>query len=240
MNEINKEYRIGTGLPSLYKPVILIDCMDTILYRDMSLEALLSIWAKKMGKEFGVFPRFLNNYRQEVVASAMHNTVPISVIYGEIYDHCNHFGLIHSCNKMDFINRAHEIELKIELKYQHLISETAQFLNKAKEEGVKIYCVSDFRLSGSDLIEFFKNLGVDHLFSGVYSSCDVGKTKKDGSLYKYVLDCIHKDASECMMIGDNYKSDCVNACKNGIDSYQVQKMKLSIGSELRDLWYRFS
>ncbi len=222
-----EKFRITIGLPKSYSKVILIDCMDTILYRDITLDYLLALWAKRMGREFNIYPKFLLYYRREVVKSAMHNTVPIEVIYGEIYNHCQYFNLIESCSKEEFITKAHQIELDIELRHHHPITETIQYLKKAKAANAQIYCVSDFRLSGSDLKQFFSHLGIDHLFTGIYSSCDSGKTKKAGDFYPYVLESIHKQPSECLMIGDNMKSDCINAGVNGIESHWLKKSKVS-------------
>lgn len=215
------------GLPQSFSKVILIDCMDTILYRDITLDYLLVLWSKKVGKEFNIYPKFLLYYRREVVKSAMHNTVPIEVIYEEIYNHCHYFGLIDSYSKEEFVTRAHQIELEIELKHHHPIAATIQFLEKAKASNLKIYCVSDFRLPSSDLVQFFSHLGIHHLFTDVFSSCDVGKTKKTGDFYQYILERIHQQPSQCLMIGDNKKSDCINAGKNGIKSFLIKKSTAS-------------
>jgi FMN phosphatase YigB (HAD superfamily) len=238
-NEINK-YNIEICLPDCFDKVILVDCMDTVLYRDLSLESILKIWSKKASKHFGINRSFLSNYRSEVVSSAMHNTVPIDTIYSEIYDHCSHFGLINSIQKNEFVRVSHQIELEIELKYLHVIPEIVEFLRKSKTCGAQIYCVSDFRLSGADIKEFFSQQNIDTLFDDIFSSCDYGITKKDGRFYSLVLEKIHKTPSECIMIGDNLKSDCVNASKNGIKSYWIQKKKTSYFSLLKDLIIRFS
>ena len=222
-----EKYDITTGLPQLCDKTILIDCMDTILYRDITLDYLLVLWAKRVGKEFGIYPKFLLYYRREVVKSEMHNTVPIEVIYGEIYDHCRYFGLMRLTSKDKFISKVRSIELDIELRHHHLLADTVCFLKKAKAANVQIYCVSDFRLSSSDLNQFFSHLGIYHLFNGIFSSCDIGKTKKTSDLYQYVLESIHKKPSECLMIGDNKKSDCKNAIDNGINSYWLKKSKKS-------------
>lgn len=222
-----ENYNITNGLPQSTDKIVLTDCMDTILYRDITLDYLLALWAKKVGKEFNIYPKFLLYYRREVVGSAMHNTVPIEVIYGEIYNHCHYFNLIGSCSKEEFITKAHQIELDIELQHHHPITETIQYLEKAKSANTPIYCVSDFRLSSSDLRQFFSHLGIGHLFTGIFSSCDAGKTKKTGDFYPYVLEQIQKMPSECLMIGDNKKSDCINAGANGIGSFWLKKPKSS-------------
>jgi FMN phosphatase YigB (HAD superfamily) len=237
--EAIKKYNISLGLPNPCEKVILVDCMDTILHRDVSLESLLSIWAKKMSKEFGIYSKFLYHYRLDVVSSSMHNTVPIEVIYGEIYDHCHHFGLIHNCSKNEFITKAHSMELDIEVKFHHPITGTIDFLKASKAKGAKIYCVSDFRLSKTDLLSFFSHLGIDDIFTDIISSCDAGMTKKEGSLYGFVLDQINKPSSECIMIGDNLKSDCINASKNGIKSYWLKNNRQSYMATIKDLLIRY-
>lgn len=225
--ELIDNYNISNGLPQSTDKIVLTDCMDTILYRDITLDYLLALWAQKVGREFSIYPKFLLYYRREVVKSAMHNTVPIEVIYGEIYNHCHYFNLIGSCSKEEFIAKAHQVELDIELQHHHPITETIQYLEKATSANTPIYCVSDFRLSSSDLKQFFSHLGIDHLFTGIFSSCDAGKTKKTGDFYPYVLDCIQKKPSECLMIGDNKKSDCLNAGANGIESHWLKKTNAS-------------
>ncbi len=226
--ELFEKYNISCGLPQSTDKIVLTDCMDTILYRDITLDYLLALWAKKVGREFNIYPKFLLYYRREVVKSAMHNTVPIKVIYGELYNHCRYFGLVKSCSKEEFITIAHQIELDIELQHHHPITETIQYLEKAKSAKRPIFCVSDFRLSSSDLKQFFSHLGIDHLFTGVFSSCDAGKTKKNSDFYPYVLDSIQKNPAECLMIGDNIKSDCINAGANGIESHWLEKSKATI------------
>lgn len=238
--EFIQKYDISIGVPQPCKKVIMVDCMDTVLYRDLSLESILTIWSKKASKHFRINRSFLSNYRSEVVTGAMHNTVPIETIYGEIYDHCCHFGLINSVQKKEFVGVSHQIELETELKYLHVIPEIVEFLHKSKSSGAKIYCVSDFRLSGADIKKFYSHLNIDYLFDDIFSSCDYGKTKKEGSFYQMVLERIHKTPSECIMIGDNLKSDCVNSSKNEIKSYWIQKRNASYFSLFKDLCIRFS
>lgn len=221
-DEAAKLYDIHKGLPKNDNPmVILTDCMDTIITRDFSLERLLQIWAKRVAKEFGIRERFLLNYRREVLGGKMHNTVPISVIYQEIANHCVFFGIIESSQQEIFCKRCHQIEMEIELSSQHLINATADYLKKAKAKGSRIYCVSDFRLPGSDITEFYKNQDVSELFDGVFSSCDFGATKKKGDLYSKIIDKIGCTPDCCVMIGDNLKSDCINAAKAGIKGYHL-------------------
>ena len=83
---------------------------------------------------------------------------------------------------------------------------------------VKIYCVSDFRLPANDITTFLTNQNLNQYFDGIFSSCEAGCTKKEGAFYSYVLAKINASPSDCVMIGDNFMVDCVNAVKQGISA----------------------
>lgn len=217
--KVINEYNISLKLDNpLCKKVILTDCMDTVVSRNMPLDGVIKEWAKKVGKKYGLNERFLCRYRRDVVLGSMHNVVPIEKIYQELFMHCAYYGLLAESMENDFVHDVHKIELDIELGAQSLIAKTADFLACQKERGCKIFCVSDFRLPASDISQFFEHQKIGGLFDGVFSSCEIGKTKKEGSIYQTILDLIKESPSNCMMIGDNLKSDCVNACKNGISA----------------------
>ena len=221
-----KQYGIKKGLNNeLKKPVILIDCMDTIVYRDCSLNGILKRWANSTGKDFGLYPKYLYGYRTKVVLGAMHNTVPIETVYGELFDQSAYFGLIDASLREKFIITAHRNELNCELQSQKVIEKTKQFLLEQYDNGVLIYCVSDFRLPAQDIMHFFQQQKIDHVFSGIFSSCEAGVTKKEGQFYSHVLSKINVSPKDCIMIGDNFSVDCVNAATHGISACWAVNIK---------------
>ena len=216
-DESLNEQIIIKGLPqNTEKNIILTDCMDTIISRNTTLYGILKRWSKRLGNEFGIYPNYLYKYRCEVVEGRLHNVVPIDIIYEEIAEQCIFYKILNRNLKEIFCKRAYEIEMEEELKSQSIIKSTLSFLKEQNRKGKKIYCISDFRLSSNDISRFFSNKGIDYLFEEVVSSADVGLTKKQGDLYKYVIDRYCLDTNQCVMIGDNYKSDCLNATKQGI------------------------
>lgn len=222
MNQLS-EYKIKRGYHNdANRRIVLMDCMGTIVDRDKSLEKILYEWARSVGKEFGLHSRYLFNYRYSVVIGKMHNVVPISLIYQEIADQCIYYGQMYESTKELFLKRCHEIELDYEIHSQHIIGEAASFIKEQKTNNHKIYCVSDFRLSADDISLFLKKQNVLNYFDGIFSSCDFGKTKKEGSLYEAVLKEIGSIPSDCIMLGDNMRSDCINASKRGIESYLIK------------------
>ena len=225
MNEVNNsvfEYNIKKGYRNeSHRPIVLIDCMGTIIRRNLSLMDIISKWAKKIGNEFDLHSRYLYNYRNSVVNGKMHNVVPISLIYQEIADQCIYYGVLNADKKTLFLDRCHEVEIDLELASQSFIPEAVSFLEEQKVNKCKIFCVSDFRLSSNDIEMFFKKQNIQDYFDGIFSSCDFGKTKKEGALYQAVLKKIDCSPSDCIMLGDNLKSDCINASKIGIESYLI-------------------
>lgn len=224
--EAEKIYHISKGLNNeLSKPIILVDCMDTVVSRNITLGGIFRKWSKQVGKEFGINHKYLELYRRNVASGAMHNTVSIEMIYREIAEQCIYFKILDKSKKRIFCLRSHEIEMDIELSSQKKLPKTVEFLKKEKLLNRQIYCVSDFRLPSSDIQKFFQKEKIGDIFNGVFSSSDAGLTKKDGSFYKYVLDKLQVKSDDCIMIGDNFKSDCINAAKNGIRGYWLTNIK---------------
>ncbi|MGN1165389.1 MAG: HAD-IA family hydrolase [Lachnospiraceae bacterium] len=203
------------------KKIILVDCMDTILNRNTSLSGIIKRWAKRVGKEFGIFVPYLRNYREDIIVGSMHNVVPMDIIYQELAEQCIYYGMLESNIKSFFCERCHEIEIEVEMRAHKLRMKTIAFLEQEVQKGTKVYCVSDFRMSSNDVKRFFVNQRIDHLFSGIFVSSDIGKTKKDGGLYQYVLDELGVNAEDCIMIGDNLQVDCINSSLQGISAIWI-------------------
>ena len=224
IGDILKFYDISKGYKNdLGKKVVFVDCMDTVIYRKISLLQLINRWARVISEKFSISQEFLYYYRRQIVNGCMHNVVSIDFIYNELAQQCIFYGLLDKKLKNAFVTTCHQVELDIELENQYLINEAKIFLQRQKKDGISIYCISDFRLPSVDVSTFFKKQGVDSFFDGVFSSCDYGMTKKDGSLYKEVLGILSLDPDECMMIGDNLNSDCINAAKAGIKAFWLEK-----------------
>ena len=220
-------YNISVGLDNVVTAtIVLVDYMDTIVRRNSTLRLLLKRWSQKLGYEFGIYPAYLYNYRLNIVAGKMHNKVPAVYIYQEIADQCIYHKILDANRKDDFCQRAHDIELEFELKSQILNNNIVDFLRKQKENGSQLYIISDFRLPSSDIKILLKRLNVLNLFDEVYSSCEFGMTKKDGSLYPAVIEKVKAKSNDIIMIGDNLKSDCINASNHGVRSVWLRKTLL--------------
>lgn len=62
-----------------------------------------------------------------------------------------------------------------------------------------------------------ESAGIFHFFDGVYTGEEFGVQKPEHAYFKGVLDNIGAEAKECIMIGDNLKTDILGAQNAGID-----------------------
>lgn len=63
------------------------------------------------------------------------------------------------------------------------------------------------------------------MVDNIFVSCEFLKNKADGSLYKEILTLLNCSSKDCCMIGDNYRSDFINAKSNGISAVRVRDNK---------------
>lgn len=223
IGELIEQYQINVGYNNdLEKSIILIDYMDTIVYRSCTLNRLLKKWACFMGRKYSINSSFLYTYRKGVVASRMHNTISIHVIYKELAEQCVYYKLLDETRVNDFCKDAYNEEMDLERKFQSPKQKAIRFLKEEKKRGRKIFCVSDFRLASDDIMHIMKYYLIDGFFDGIFSSSEYGVTKKKGDFYQRVLHEINEEARDCIMIGDNFMSDCVNASRNGIVSSWIK------------------
>ena len=221
-NNLSSNIIIGLD-KAITAKIVFVDFMDTIVKRNCTLRHLLKRWSRKLGNEFDIYPAYLYNYRLNVLSGKMHNRVKADFIYQEIADQCICHNLLDAKRKIKFCQRAHDIEMECELKTHKLNKKIADFIRKQKGNGAQLYLLSDFRLPSGDIKLFLERFNILYLFNDVFSSCEFGMTKKDGSLYPAVIDKIKANSNDIIMIGDNLNSDCINASNYGVRSVWLRK-----------------
>ena len=126
-----------------------------------------------------------------------------------------------------FFDICYKIELQTELENQELNPAILNFAKKLKQQGKKIYVLSDFYLDSATLNYFLENKGIKDLFDGIFVSCEIGANKLNGDVYKIVINRLNIDPESCIMIGDNYRSDVLNAKKSNLNTQQVKIRNLN-------------
>ena len=201
------------------KEVILTDFFDTLVFRRIHSSQIYRQWAKALIHRLGLEEEI----EVEEVVSSRHNAKtklrrtykepPYAMVAGEIYD-C--FSKKARLSRTEFCNICLETDKDVELGCQYGNTHLIKLLRSAKENGKKIYVVSDFYLPPETYRDFLINAGCEDVVDGVFVSESCGKTKANGSLYSYVLKELEAQPEQCVMIGDSKSSDVVMARKHGI------------------------
>lgn len=109
-------------------------------------------------------------------------------------------------------------EIQDEITYSATAQEVIGFI---KENVGQVTVVSDHYLQSSDLKTIAENLGFSGILSELYSSADIGKTKrKDGELFQFLE--LEKEQN-WVHVGDNPVSDIANAEKHGARALLVER-----------------
>ncbi len=121
----------------------------------------------------------------------------------------------------EFLDSCINLEVGIEKSVQFVQADTLELLEYCKAKNKKVICISDMYLSKEMLKEIFSYHSILKYFDDIYVSCEYYKSKRTGSLYKYVLDDLKVDSNNVLMIGDNLYADHKVAKNNGITAFQI-------------------
>ena len=224
--------------------VILSDFFNTIVYRDISDDVLLNIWAKRLSASlnFCVSAKSLIKERHIAARILFRSNKDIKEIKYE--DLISELSRIlykkHNIQKDNLFTISLQIEDEINLEHLFVNQELVEVYRALNSEGKRIYIVSDYILSKQTISKYIQCLNIDALFEDIFVSCDCGGRKVDGSLYWFVKKEIGQENS-FLMIGDNINSDYHMALKCNINAFHIQsdninrKVVYDIEGELKSL-----
>ncbi len=109
-----------------------------------------------------------------------------------------------------------QLEFEIELEWTIPIQETIALVNECRSVGLGVIAISDMYLSSCQIRKLLNSVGVT--IDRIYVSSETSKTKRDGSLFPFVLEDLGIDAKKIIHIGDNAQSDVASARHYGIQS----------------------
>lgn len=122
-----------------------------------------------------------------------------------------------------------EIEVEKEITYRR--EDIYKIYRYVKNRKKKIILISDMYL-GSDIMEQILDKNGINGYSKIYVSCDVGRTKSRGDLYKYIQEKEEMNGGGLLHIGDNYKSDILRGMQNGIRCCYIKRNQKFAGTKL--------
>ena len=213
--------------------VLFTDYYDTLVHRNVHPNSVLRIWAKIIINELGLSTSIDDLYftfKESVLyiikeLNIDRNELPYDKLKEEIFIRLNNTQILPDSKKEFFFNIFEKAHLRAEKSVQSLNPNTINTLKKFKEKGGKVYLISDFYCPKSLFINLLDHHKISDLFDGVYSSSSVGKSKHVGTIYKEILDELGIDPNTALMMGDNEKSDSINAEKAGLHSYVLPHKK---------------
>ncbi|MEI0605291.1 HAD-IA family hydrolase [Brachyspira alvinipulli] len=124
---------------------------------------------------------------------------------------------------LELIEKIKTIEIETEKKFIIKRYEVVELLEYCVHKNKEIIFVSDMYFNSNIIKNILEEVGI--IFNNkIYISCDIGKSKHNGSLWKYISDK-HKD-KKILHIGDNENSDVIQANK-----YNIKGIKIDSPSE---------
>lgn len=208
---------------------IFLDFFGTIVQRNCLPEEIKVLWAKNLAKTlcYIIDEKQLLALRQKAEQAVISRSEAGEFNYVELCDEIfrriieldSRFRCKY--NGVEFYRIAHSIEVQAELTSQIYIKETIKLINQAYSKGIHLNVISDFYLGQDELKIFLRKEEVAEKIEYFFVSSDYRTSKHNGGLYKYACQKLGVNASECIMIGDNKKSDVQNAEVFGIKSFLI-------------------
>ena len=187
---IDEAYRI-----CLKYKYVSFDIFDTLIKRNLATPLNIFDVLDFYSKDFNI--KSIKDLRIKAEQNLRKNKrfITIHDIYDEISKNIG----------VEKANQIKEIEIKIEMSYCQPNYEIRELLEKLQKAGKNIIAISDMYLPKNILSKILKknNIFIDE----IYVSCDCKAQKKNGSLFKYVLERKKINRKDLIHIGDSFKAD---------------------------------
>ena len=213
--------------------IYFFDFFGTIMHRKCSGDDIKKIWAVQMALRYGntLDSKQWYNLRiaseQCICKKENHFEFTFEELNREIYNRLQNMRL--GYRNIESFEHFYEIsiktEIKIEISMQEKNAGIISTIKMLKSCGKIVYILSDFYLGSEYLLRFLEEKGESDLVDKIFVSCEFKKNKADGSIYKEVLELLDCNPNLCCMIGDNYRSDCINAKANGLGTVRIKDVK---------------
>ena len=219
---------------------LFIDYYDTLVHRRVHPHYTLRIWAKLMIREFGLslsiddlfFMRQESTKYLTIKLGRNANEIPYYRVIEEIYRRLTSVTVITHFNHSTFTAVFEEADVKAELQVQYLNQGILDIVKKFKAGGGKVYLVSDFYGPRKLFERLLQHHEASEFLDEIYVSSELEKSKQSGSIFPEVVSQLKLNPDSVLMIGDNKKSDYINAKKHGLYAYKLPHQKYLVGNKL--------
>lgn len=207
--------QIISEIESLNVKAVSFDMFDTLVYRPViNPSDLFKLMGLKNG--YGKNFYFMRVNAEKHAAQNRANSME-TITIDEIYDSMK---LLYSISDVE-IDRIKSIELQTEYKYILPRKTMVELFNTLRENGKKVIITTDMYLPSEFLQKVLINVGIEK-YDNLIVSCEWGKSKRTGNLYKVLIDYCKENGiseQEIVHVGDNKTVDINMALQNGLKSY---------------------
>ncbi|MGI9550993.1 MAG: HAD family hydrolase [Aurantibacter sp.] len=219
---------------------VFCDLYDTLIHRKVHPHYVLKLWAKAMVRELGLQLKIdeLFFIRKASIAHLCDkldkraSEIPYRIQIREVYNRLLNHDIVGHWSFDQFLTYSGEADINSEIEVQFVNKKVKSQLLELKEKGYMLYCITDFYLSKEHILEILKLHGLYGLFDNVFVSSSLEASKENkGILYQRALNKLHLEAKEVIMVGDNKRSDIVNAAKHGIKGLHIANRHRKIKSK---------
>lgn len=127
----------------------------------------------------------------------------------------------------EYTDELMELEIKMELSGCRSNPKCVEWLDRCVADGKTVVLISDMYLPSEVILQMLEKCGI-HGYQKLYVSCECGARKKDGSLFRVVLDDLKIRPKELLHIGDNRRSDFLAPLSMGIKALWIRNDQKSI------------
>jgi FMN phosphatase YigB (HAD superfamily) len=184
------------------RQVVAFDVFDTLLHRDAGTPKDLFSLMEALGKAAPGFAQ--RRILAEQRAREQHPGVEVTLtqIYSGLPD-------------------APEEEFAAELDAAVPDAEMLAFYRACRENGKKVYAISDMYLSAAQIGQLLKKCGYD-FFDGIFVSSEYGVQKRSGKLFRLFLQKTGWKPRQVLFFGDDLRVDAAGAALAGIAAVHVE------------------
>ena len=202
------------------------DFFGTVMFRKCSGDDIKRIWCKRLSAYLGFKVSEIELYHlrtesEQRLCRNLHKEFRYEDLLWKMYETLKSQNLCTDEQALSFTTFAKKTECEIEEHFQVINESVIEIVKDAKKQGKSVYILSDFYMGKQTISRFLEQKGVFDLFDDIFVSCDFMCNKVSGELFNEIINRMHLKKDECIMYGDNIRSDFLNAKRNNISAHWI-------------------
>lgn len=202
--------------------ILSLDVFDTVLMRDDKSELERFRCISEHFYKNALAPKNTNLTIDDCLLARVH-AAKVAYYCGKMVDGCIEGQLSEIAEiTLDYLRLPHDLapdwvasELFIESQQLTPSPFVQAIIEKAKETGKRVICISDMYLNKNQISQLLNHSGATDKIEIIFSSADVILNKRSGLIFKHVENKLRHNGSDFLHIGDSLKSDYTMAMKSG-------------------------